>query len=264
MVTGDPRRKLEIGFDIADRMAGLLAKSPQVGSNPRTVKRLMNVVRMRSEIAKRREMPLDEALIAKLALFERCTDSAATATLYGLINRSDAGAPEVIQALEAEEDEASLTEKCADEFDEKHAVFIRDWIRLKPSLGTTDLRPLVYLSRETLPLASIDGALTPAAEKTVRTLLLVKSQSSLGASKALKPLSDEEKAQVMAALIAELRRATVWNTAPHGFQGFLILASETAECGRMARRFIDSLQLKRLPAWMKVAVKDEPWYVTEK
>lgn len=263
MVKGEPRNKLEVDFGIADRMAGLLAKSPQVGGNPRTVKRMLNVVRMRSEIARRRKMPIDEALIAKLALFERCTDSAATAMLYGLINRADAGTPEVIQGLEAEEDEASLTEKCAEEFGEKHAVFVRDWIRLKPSFGTTDLRPLVYLSRETLPLAAIDGALTPVAERAVRILLLVKSQSSVGAKEALKPLSDEEKAQVMAALTAELRRISNWTTRPQGFQGLLILAAETAECGRMARKFIESLQLEKLPAWMRVAVKGQPWFGAE-
>lgn len=262
-ITGDPRSKLELGFGIATRMAGLLARSSHVGGNPRIVKRMLNVVQMRSEIAQRRKMPVDAALIAKVALFERCTDSSATAALYGLINSAKSGAPAILTTLESEEDEESLLKMCADEFGEQHAAFVRDWVRLKPSLGGADLRPLVYLSRETLPLASIDGALTPGAEKAVRTLLRVKSQSSVGATKALQTLGDEEKAQVMAALIAQLRRTSDWSSSPDGFKGLLILAEKTAECGRMARRFIESQQLGRLPAWMNVAVKDQPWFTAE-
>ena len=262
-LTSEPRSRLEFGFGIATRMAGLLARSSHVGGNPRIVKRMLNVVQMRSEIAQRRKMPVDAALIAKVALFERCTDIAATAVLYGLINSANAGAPAIFTALEAEEHEESLSKMCGDEFGEQHAAFVRDWVRLKPQLGGVDLRPLVYLSRETLPLASIDGSITPAAEKAVRTLLLVKSQSSVGAKKALQMLGDAEKAQVMAALTAQLRRTSDWSSSPDGFRGLLILANETAECGRMARKFIDSLQLGKLPAWMNVAVNDQPWFTAE-
>ncbi|QDU65294.1 KAP family P-loop NTPase fold protein [Engelhardtia mirabilis] len=262
-VAGEPRAKLELGFGIATRMARLLARSSHVGGNPRTVKRMLNVVQMRSEIAQRRKMPVDAALIAKVALFERCTDSAATAALYGLINSADAGAPPILMDLEGEEDEEALVKMCADSFGEQHAPFIRDWVRLEPALGGADLRPLVYLSRETLPLASADGALSPAAEKVVRTLLLVKSKNSPGAKGALKALGDEEKAQAMATLTAQLRRTSDWSSAPDGFKGLLILAEETPECGRMARQFIESLQFGKLPGWMNVLVKNQDWYTAE-
>lgn len=59
----------------------MLAQSAKVNGNPRIVKRMMNVVRMRASVAKRRTMNLDEAVIAKLALFERCTDVKATQAL---------------------------------------------------------------------------------------------------------------------------------------------------------------------------------------
>ena len=262
-ISGDPRSRLELGFGIATRMARLLARSTHVWGNPRIVKRMLNVVYMRSEIAQRRKMPVEAALIAKVALFERCTDSAATATLYGLINSADVGAPVILTELEGAESEVSLLKMCVKEFGEQHAAFVSDWVRLEPSLGGVNLRPLVYLSRETLPLASTDSALSLAAEKAVRTLLLVKSKSSPGAKSALKSLGDEEKAQAMATLTAQLRRTTEWSAAPDGFKGMLILAAETAECGSMARRFIESLQLGKLPGWMNVAVKDQSWFVEQ-
>jgi hypothetical protein len=48
-----------------------------VDGNPRIVKRMLNVVRLRSRIAERRKMPVDEQMVAKFALFERCVDPAA-------------------------------------------------------------------------------------------------------------------------------------------------------------------------------------------
>lgn len=52
-------------FARADRIAPLLANSPIIHGNPRIVKRLLNVVKMRSQIARRRTMPLDEAIDRK-------------------------------------------------------------------------------------------------------------------------------------------------------------------------------------------------------
>ncbi len=72
----DPKA-LRASLDLADRMAPLLAYSANVNGNPRIIKRMLNVVRMRASVARRRKMPLDEGVIAKLALFERCTDAKA-------------------------------------------------------------------------------------------------------------------------------------------------------------------------------------------
>lgn len=65
---------LALAFARADRIAPILANSPIIHGNPRIVKRLLNVVKMRSQIAKRRAMPLDEAIITKLVIFERCVE----------------------------------------------------------------------------------------------------------------------------------------------------------------------------------------------
>lgn len=60
VVLGDQGKQLRNSFDVAERMAALLANAPLVEGNPRIVKRLLNVVRLRSRIAERREMPVDE------------------------------------------------------------------------------------------------------------------------------------------------------------------------------------------------------------
>ena len=77
---------LALAFARADRIAPILANSPIIHGNPRIVKRLLNVVKMRSQIAKRRAMPLDEAIITKLVIFERCVGVDGTADLYHLVD----------------------------------------------------------------------------------------------------------------------------------------------------------------------------------
>ena len=68
-------------FNVADRIAPLLASSKNVEGNPRIVKRMLNVISMRNMVASARQMPIDLKLIAKMALFERCCDSKAVSTL---------------------------------------------------------------------------------------------------------------------------------------------------------------------------------------
>ena len=52
------------------RLSPTLARSKAVLGNPRIIKRIMNTVRMRHGLAQRRKMDLDEAVIAKISLFE--------------------------------------------------------------------------------------------------------------------------------------------------------------------------------------------------
>src|SRR5205823_10751679 len=76
-------------FAIADRLAPILASAPQIQGNPRIVKRLLNAISLRQQIAKRRGMNVDLATLAKLAVFERCTNDDATRALYRLVMEGD-------------------------------------------------------------------------------------------------------------------------------------------------------------------------------
>lgn len=89
---------LALAFARADRIAPILANSPIIHGNPVIVKRLLNVVKMRSQIAKRRAMPLDEAIITKLVIFERCVGVDGTADLYHLVD-IEQGVPRYLNSL---------------------------------------------------------------------------------------------------------------------------------------------------------------------
>jgi predicted KAP-like P-loop ATPase len=251
---------LRASLDLADRMAPLLALSARVQGNPRIIKRMLNVVQMRASIARKRRMPLDEAIIAKLALFERCTDAAATEALHNAINAAADGKPQFFSSIEARNVESASIREHSPEAWHNHMDFVRDWVGLEPTLGGVDLRPAVYLARETVPLRLAGSSLSPAALKAVEALRNAATVSSVAARKALESVDTSERGLVMDRLIAEMRRSGEWSRARSDFRGAVILADVAPTTGITLMRFISSLPFERVPPWMGTLVRDEPWF----
>ena len=252
--------EIVMGFGIADRIAPMLATSSLVQGNPRIVKRMLNVVRMRAKVARLREMPVDEALIAKLALFERCTDSTAIAHLYNEINAAAGGKPQVLQNLESlREDPEAFKNGCPEAWGAK-SEFIREWLSLEPPLAETDLRPLVYLSRETIPLRALKGALSAAAAEALKILLKVTNTASPSGRNAVAGIPQGEEEHVMSNLIEALRTSRDWSSKPTGFDGAFLLAEHSSAAGSMLSTFIHTVMPDKLYPWLKVMVKNKNWF----
>lgn len=247
--------ELRGAIEMADRIAPMLALSMRVNGNPRIVKRLMNVVRMRMSIARKRSMPLDEGIIAKLALFERCTDSEATQALHHAINAAGNGKPDLLTKMES--DGANLEKICPKEW-QKYLAVLEDWVRLEPSLGGVDLRPAVYLARETVPLRIGSGTLSLAARQAVDELLATSTLASAAARDAVKLVDPSEHMAMMDALIAEMRKNSDWTKNRNDFRGAVVLARLVPATGPALSRFIKSL-LDR-PRWTSAMIKDEDWF----
>lgn len=256
--------EVSLGLEIADRIAPLLATSSRIRGNPRIVKRMLNVIRLRARVAKRRGMPLDEAVIAKLALFERCVDGAATMELYRQINEAAGGKPECFKKLEElVQHPDKFKDACPEVWKQKvdNLAFLTEWMALEPSLADVDLRPAVYLSRETLPLRVARGGLSSAAMEAIRVLLKAPNRSSPAAKAAIAATDPREQAAIMESLIGEYRKHTDWKTKPTGFDGALILADASPSAGQVLARFIKTLApAAKLPPWLNSAVKDEAWF----
>jgi predicted KAP-like P-loop ATPase len=256
---GDQGKGLRNSFDVADRMASLLANAPLVEGNPRIVKRMLNVVRLRSRIAERREMPVDERMIAKFALFERCVDPPAITKLYTLINEAPSGKPELIAELEKlRDDPAKFLDTCPEEW-KKNATFLLDWVGLSPSLGALDLRPLVYLSRETTPLRSEAAQLSQTAAQAALRLRSVRTLASPAAREAIQSIPPGEHSGVMRELISILRSHPDWKTKPEAFTGAQLLADANLGAAEELAAFLRRLPGQRSP-WLRAAIDDKPWF----
>lgn len=249
---------VRMSFDIAERMSTLLANSAFVEGNPRIVKRLLNVVRLRARIAERRDMPVDEAMVAKFALFERCVDPVAVRKLYTLINEAAQGKPELIVTLEKlADDPKKFEEACPDEW-RKSLTFLHDWLGLKPALSGIDLRPLVYLSRETAVLRSVAGDMSQSSADAVLRLANVKTLSSPAAAMAIAAIAPGEHAAVMRELLASLRGHVDWSDRPDEINGAVLLADTDVEAGRQLGAFLGGLPGKKSP-WLKALLNDKAW-----
>lgn len=234
-------------IDTAFRIAPILAHSRSVGGNPRVIKRMMNIIRMRHATAKRRSMALDEAVITKLALFERCTDEAAFKALLDTVNSAADGKSPIF-------DPATRASQLAEPL-EKHRTFLDEWLDIEPSLKDVDLRPAVYLARETLPLSLKSKSLSPAARKAVTELLKVTTLSSRAAQTAIKSIPNDETADVMHELIGLLKQNSDWNRKRIDVNGAILLAKARPEHSALLANLIDQIPSK--PAWLQALMKDD-------
>ena len=258
-VLGEEGKELRNSFDIADRVAGLLAGAPLVEGNPRIVKRMLNVVRLRSRIAERREMPVDEQMVAKFALFERCVEPSAITKMYTLINEAPSGTPEKILDLEKLRDDPSgFVEACPDEW-KNSAQFLLDWFGLSPAIAGVDLRPLVYLSRETTPLRTQSAELSQAAAKSALRLRNIRTLGSPAAKEAIESIPAGEHVGVMRDLIAVLRSHPDWTRKPEAFTGAQLLADAKLVAGEELSGYLRGLPGQISP-WMRAAVGEKEWF----
>jgi len=254
-----PSDELRSSFETADRLAPLMVKSTHVLGNPRLIKRLLNTVRLRVAIAARRKMPVNEAMVAKFALFERCADEQAINQLYSLITSAPKGAVALMAELEAlSKDREKFVAKAPKEW-EKSVAFIFDWFGLEPKLGKLDLRSLVYLSRETAVLRTSSPGLSAAALSALAGLREAKTLSSPMGLGAVRTLPPGERSDVMRELIGQMRGHADWKKKPDGFVGAKLLADADSSAAAQLALFIRSLP-SPLPGWLNVSVKDADWF----
>lgn len=244
-------------FERANRIAPLLANSLNIYGNPRIVKRILNTIKMRTKIADKRQMPLDEAIITKLVIFERCVDSDTVTKFYQLINEKE-GKPELLKELENDnkQDLSALSEN------KPIQEFIKEWAKLEPKLSGVDLRAAIYLSRETIPLNTYTAQLSQKAQDALSILLTTTTRTgSQNTLNAIQQLTTDEQISVMEALIEQLRKVDTWDKSPNGFTGACLLAENSADSAKILNRFIIELKNKGVnDKWFTVRLKNANWY----
>lgn len=243
-------------FERANRIAPLLANSPNVYGNPRIVKRILNTIKMRTKIADKRQMPLDEAIITKLVIFERCVASDVVAKFYQLINKEE-GKPELLKELEHnnEQNLSTLSEN------KPIQEFIKEWVKLEPKLSDFDLRAAIYLSRETIPLNTYTAQLSQKNQEALSILLTTTSRTgSQNTQDAIRGLTSDEQISVMETLIEQLRKVNNWDKSPNGFVGACLLAEKSEDGARILNRFIIDLKQSVEQPWLNTALKNANWY----
>lgn len=246
-------------LELAERLAPLLAASKEIAANPRIVKRLLNTISLRSRIASQREMAIDEVLLAKIAVLERCTNSETVQWFYKEVTDAADGKPDILEQLEdCRDDLERFRSKCPKDVT-THAEFLYRWAALPPDLKGQDLRPAVYLSRESVALSYRTAGLSAKAVEALEILRQVAGSHSPAADQVCESLSEADCGPVMDQLITDLRKVADWTKVPPGFFGAVCLAKRSAEAGKRLGEYIASLPEGSVGAWMPVLLAGKAW-----
>jgi len=172
-------------IDLADQLASLMVSADRIAGNPRLIKRFLNNLLIRDAVARAQGLSIAFDQLVKLQLFERCAPPAAFEFLVKQVADREDGKAAFLTEIEtalAKGESSAMPDASWD------SPFIGEWLKLNPRLGGTDLRPLLYLSRDrALSLASFDE-LSPEGRALLDALLeanrilpsLVEQLKSLG------------------------------------------------------------------------------------
>lgn len=153
---GQAASKLSMQIDMADQLANTMVISDNILGNPRLIKRFLNNLIIRESIANRQGMSITFDALVKIQLFERCASASSFEYLVKQVGESENGKPKFLQDFEAsvaKNDSLTFTK----ENESWNNSFVLEWLKLSPCLSDTDLRPLLYLSRDkTISWASFD------------------------------------------------------------------------------------------------------------
>jgi predicted KAP-like P-loop ATPase len=249
MLAGDAAGLLD-NLGIADRLAPIFAWAPNIQGNPRIVKRLLNAVFLRRMLAANRKMNVDLATLAKLAVFERCTDKEATLALYRMVMEGKDAERYLLPANEIEGEPPDLPAEW-----KQHADFIDQWRAMEPPFKDAEtLRPAVFLSRDVMAPALARTLLSETARKASDALLNVNSLNSPAGKQIVAELSANDRRTVMSSLIESMREGD-WSAPVRGIHGALILAQASAEAGAELKAFVSGLQTGQMDKGMLFLLK---------
>ena len=154
-------------LDSAERLAPLMTTASQIAGNPRLIKRFLNALSIRMEVSHAQSVNVDEGVLAKMLLFERCSRPTAYTALVEAINRDDGGKPRFL----AEWEESSQTGTTVERGEPWDDDFISEWIAMPPRLADIDLRGVLYVSREHAALITPSDRLTSEAASLLSAIV---------------------------------------------------------------------------------------------
>lgn len=196
-------------LDTADRLAPLMTSASGIAGNPRLIKRFLNALAIRMTISKAQGVGVDEAVLAKLLLFERLGNPKAYAELVAAASSSESGKPTFLAEWETKVSKGidlELKEPWND-------PFVLEWLTLRPPLADVDLRGALYVSREHAPLITPEDRLSSEAAELLSALLEHPAMAG-GLKDRLSKIVRQETTVMMDRLLDRARQVQSWGVPP--------------------------------------------------
>lgn len=240
-------------FDTADRLAPLMTTASGISGNPRLVKRFLNALAIRMTISRAQGVGVDEAVLAKLLLFERLGDPKAYAELITEVSASDTGKPAFLGDWETKTSTGADLELKAP----WDSSFVREWLTLPPALADIDLRGALYVSREHAPLITPEDRLSSEAAELLGALLQ-HPDMALALMDRLVKLPRTETTVMMDRLLERARQEQEWGVPPI-FEAALALAQADPVQGARLAAFLRERPPAQIQPNIVPKIADQPW-----
>lgn len=193
-------------LDIAERLARLMTVSKQIAGNPRLIKRFLNALSIRTTISLAQGVDVDEAVLAKLLLFERLAPESIYMELVSSVNSDPDGKAQILVDLEKNINDGSYSKAWKESN-------VQEWLQLDPPLSDKDLRGALYVSRERFPLITPKEKLSSQAHELLDVLLEFPKRADT-LTEDLQNISEIELEIIMEKILANMRQEHKWGIPP--------------------------------------------------
>jgi predicted KAP-like P-loop ATPase len=240
-------------FDTADRLAPLMTTASGIVGNPRLIKRFLNALAIRMAISNAQGVGVDEAVLAKLLLFERLGNPKAYAELTAAVTASDSGKPAFLAEWE-EKANAGNDLGLQPPWDDP---FVKEWLTLPPTLADKDLRGALYVSREHAPLITPEDRLSSEAAELL-TALLQHPEMADNLKDRLLRLPRAEMTVIMDRLLERARQEQEWGVPPI-LEACLVVAAADPPQGARLAAFLRERPAAQVQPNIVPKIGDQPW-----
>lgn len=231
---------------IATQICHLLAQNTD--GNPRKIKRFVNMLLLRYEIAKNRGFgdEVELAILAKMMLAEYYEQDFYKA----LPNHLDSEGkwneiPEILADIKTMVENDGEIENKERWYDLNR---ISEWISTDPDITDKDLRPYYYASKEKFDYFS--GKVSGNNLSELVDLLLGDEMVIVGRVEELKNLTNQEAEQVFSVVAQKIMEKGQFETKPKGIDGLIVLVQNKPELRKSLVGFIDAIPIDTVGIWI--------------
>ena len=194
-------------IDTAQRLAPMMTSMDGIQGNPRLIKRFLNALSLRKSMALNQGVIVDEAVLAKLLLFERLGSAELYKGLITEVTGHPDGHPISLAPLEDIARQGTIDELPKEWQIDSHPA----WLQLDPPLAQQDLRGALYIGREHSPILLSADELDPKALDLLAAIL-DHPATAAEFEDDLQSLSKSDRSIIMDRVLEKAASETAWGT----------------------------------------------------
>lgn len=230
---------------IATQICHLLVQNTD--GNPRKIKRFINMLLLRYEIAQNRGFgdELELAILAKMMLAEHYeTDFYKSLPEHLDSEGKWSEIPEILVDIKAMIEEQEIIEK--ERWYDINKIW--KWLCSEPEIADKDLRPYYYACKEKIDYFSGTSYKNDLAE--IVDLLFRDEMVIAGWTDELKNLTNQEAEQVFEVVVQKIMERSQFDAKPKGMDGLILLVQNKIELRKNLVGFIDAIPADKAGVWI--------------